>query len=186
MSVQYPLDIIQSKKTISVNINSKLAKKSISKELSQPTFPLFRFGETSLTYDESAHNTILDYVVKVKTLDEYDRIVQYAGTNYSVTGNYSWYLKELFWMIDNDRILVYVYKFNKCDIIVIDFYTAIFWEVENRISHFPYLNQCNEWWLVCFCIIVNNVNTWWISTSVEWQCISLSDKICVYMYSKNI
>ena len=87
-------------------------------------------------------------------------------------------------MIDN--VLVYVYKFNKCDIIVIDFYTAIFWEVENRISHFPYLNQCNEWWLVCFCIIVNIVNTWGISTSVEWQCISLSDKICVYMYSKNI
>ena len=47
---------------------------------------VFRFGETSLTYDESAHNTILDYVVKVKTLDESDRIVQYAGTNYSVTG----------------------------------------------------------------------------------------------------
>ena len=39
-----------------------------------------------MTYDESAHNTILDYVVKVKTLDENDRIVQYAGTNYSVTG----------------------------------------------------------------------------------------------------
>ena len=61
---------------------------------------LFRFGETSLTYDESAHNTILDYVVKVKTLDEYDRIVQYAGTNYSVTGNYS-YLEELSCMADN-------------------------------------------------------------------------------------
>ena len=52
---------------------------------------LFRFGETSLTYDESAHNTILDYVVKVKTLDEYDRIVQYAGTNYSVTGDCCFY-----------------------------------------------------------------------------------------------
>ena len=31
---------------------------------------------------------ILNYVVKVKTLDEYDRIVQYARTNYSVTGDY--------------------------------------------------------------------------------------------------
>ena len=60
-------------------------------------------------------------------------------------------------MIDNDRILVYDYK---SDIIVIDFYTAIFWEVENRIFHFPNLNQCNEWWLVCFCVTVNNVNTW--------------------------
>ena len=56
----------------------------------QPEMFLFRFGETSLTYDESAHNTILDYVVKVKTLDEYDRIVQYAGTNYSVTGDCCW------------------------------------------------------------------------------------------------
>ena len=56
----------------------------------QPETSFFRFGETSLTYDESAHNTILDYVVKVKTLDEYDRIVQYAGTNYSVTGDCCW------------------------------------------------------------------------------------------------
>ena len=60
----------------------------ITQNVSPFYIPLFRFGETSLTYDESAHNTILDYVVKVKTLDEYDRIVQYAGTNYSVTGNY--------------------------------------------------------------------------------------------------
>ena len=47
---------------------------------------LFRFGETDLTYDDSARNTILDYIVGVKVLDQEDRIVQYAGTNYSVTG----------------------------------------------------------------------------------------------------
>ena len=47
---------------------------------------MFRFGETDLTYDDSARNTILDYIVGVKVLDQEDRIVQYAGTNYSVTG----------------------------------------------------------------------------------------------------
>ena len=49
---------------------------------------LFRFGETDLTYDDSARNTILDYIVGVKVLDQEDRIVQYAGTNYSVTGKH--------------------------------------------------------------------------------------------------
>ena len=49
---------------------------------------MFRFGETDLTYDDSARNTILDYIVGVKVLDQEDRIVQYAGTNYSVTGKH--------------------------------------------------------------------------------------------------
>ena len=54
--------------------------------LNQTPRLLFRFGETDLTYDDSARNTILDYIVGVKVLDQEDRIVQYAGTNYSVTG----------------------------------------------------------------------------------------------------
>jgi len=45
-----------------------------------------RFGETTLTYDDSSRNTILDYLVTVKNLAEEDRIVLYAGANYSVTG----------------------------------------------------------------------------------------------------
>ena len=46
-----------------------------------------RFGETTVTYDESSRNTILDYQVEAKQLRETDRIYLYQGTNYSVTGN---------------------------------------------------------------------------------------------------
>ena len=45
-----------------------------------------RFGETTVTYDESSRNTILDYKVEAKQLREQDRILRYQGTNYSVTG----------------------------------------------------------------------------------------------------
>jgi len=45
-----------------------------------------RFGETTVTYDESSRNTILDYQVEAKQLRETDRIYLYQGTNYSVTG----------------------------------------------------------------------------------------------------
>ena len=63
-----------------------------------------RFGETEVSYDESARNTILDYKechyidsdhdainifllqVDAIKLREQDRIYLYAGTNYSVTG----------------------------------------------------------------------------------------------------
>ena len=46
-----------------------------------------RFGETTVTYDESSRNTILDYQVEAKQLRETDRIYLYQGTNYSVTGS---------------------------------------------------------------------------------------------------
>ena len=45
-----------------------------------------RFGETTLSYDETNRNTILDYSVNAKQLKEEDRIFLYAGQNYSVTG----------------------------------------------------------------------------------------------------
>ena len=45
-----------------------------------------RFGETTLSYDETNRNTILDYMVDAKQLKEEDRIFLYAGQNYSVTG----------------------------------------------------------------------------------------------------
>ena len=45
-----------------------------------------RFGETTLGYDETSRNTILDYMVKADKLREEDRIILYAGQNYSVTG----------------------------------------------------------------------------------------------------
>ena len=45
-----------------------------------------RFGDTVATFDESSKNTILDYSVKVNKLNEEDRIIQYQGQNYSVTG----------------------------------------------------------------------------------------------------
>ena len=46
-----------------------------------------RFGDTVATFDESSKNTILDYSVKVNKLNEEDRIIQYQGQNYSVTGD---------------------------------------------------------------------------------------------------
>ena len=46
-----------------------------------------RFGETAVSYDETARNTILDYKVVAKKLREEDRIMLYAGANYSVTGS---------------------------------------------------------------------------------------------------
>ena len=45
-----------------------------------------RFGEATVAYDDSARNTILDYHVKADKLRQEDRILLYAGTNYSVTG----------------------------------------------------------------------------------------------------
>ena len=48
-----------------------------------------RFGDTVATFDESSKNTILDYAVKVTKLSEEDRIIQYQGQNYSVTGKNS-------------------------------------------------------------------------------------------------
>ena len=45
-----------------------------------------RFGETTATYDYHSKNTILDYMVEIQQLREEDRIVLYAGANYSVTG----------------------------------------------------------------------------------------------------
>ena len=45
-----------------------------------------RFGETTLSYDETSRNTIVDYMVDAKQLKEEDRIFLYAGQNYSVTG----------------------------------------------------------------------------------------------------
>ena len=45
-----------------------------------------KFGETTASYDTANKNTILDYMVEVQQLREEDRIVLYAGQNYSVTG----------------------------------------------------------------------------------------------------
>ena len=45
-----------------------------------------RFGEATVAYDEKSRNTILDYMVTAGTLKEKDRLLFYAGTNYSVTG----------------------------------------------------------------------------------------------------
>ena len=45
-----------------------------------------RFGETTLAYDKTSRNTILDYSVDATKLKEEDRIFLYAGQNYSVTG----------------------------------------------------------------------------------------------------
>jgi hypothetical protein len=39
-----------------------------------------------MTFEKEHQNTVLDYEVNVTILDEADRIVPYAGTNYSVTG----------------------------------------------------------------------------------------------------
>ncbi len=39
-----------------------------------------------MSYDEKKRNTILDYLVDVKKLAQSDRILNYAGANYSVTG----------------------------------------------------------------------------------------------------
>jgi len=44
------------------------------------------FGETAFTYDENNRNTVLDYEVNVKKLRDQDRIYNYQGSNYSVTG----------------------------------------------------------------------------------------------------
>jgi len=44
------------------------------------------FGETAFTYDENNRNTVLDYDVSLKKLREQDRIYNYRGSNYSVTG----------------------------------------------------------------------------------------------------
>ena len=45
-----------------------------------------RFVGTTLGYDKTNRNTILDYMVDAKQLKEKDRIFLYAGQNYSVTG----------------------------------------------------------------------------------------------------
>jgi hypothetical protein len=42
--------------------------------------------EATVSYDEKKRNTILDYLVDVKKLAQSDRILNYAGANYSVTG----------------------------------------------------------------------------------------------------
>ena len=54
-----------------------------------------RFGETQASYDSSTKNTILDYMVEIQQLREEDRIVLYAGQNYSVTGEKHNYLLAL-------------------------------------------------------------------------------------------
>ena len=45
-----------------------------------------RFGDTTFNYDSSSRNTILDYKVSVTSMSEEDRIINYSGANYSVTG----------------------------------------------------------------------------------------------------
>ena len=45
-----------------------------------------KFGETTLGYDDSSRTTVLEYAVVAKKLRKEDRIIQYAGQNYSVTG----------------------------------------------------------------------------------------------------
>ena len=45
-----------------------------------------RFGDTTLGYDDSSRTTVLEYKVEAKKLKKQDRIIQYAGQNYSVTG----------------------------------------------------------------------------------------------------
>ena len=45
-----------------------------------------RFGDTTLSFDKSGMNTILDYKVDATQLREEDRILLYQGQNYSVTG----------------------------------------------------------------------------------------------------
>ena len=45
-----------------------------------------KFGETTLGYDDSSRTTVLEYAVVAKKLQQEDRIIQYAGQNYSVTG----------------------------------------------------------------------------------------------------
>ena len=55
-----------------------------------------RFGETTASYDTANKNTILDYMVEVLQLREEDRIVLYAGQNYSVTGEKIFHKLPLF------------------------------------------------------------------------------------------
>ena len=43
-------------------------------------------------YNENARNTILDYLIDVVPLASNDRILDYGGMNYSITGKYSNYL----------------------------------------------------------------------------------------------
>ena len=45
-----------------------------------------RFGDTTLSFDKTGMNTILDYKVDATQLREEDRILLYQGQNYSVTG----------------------------------------------------------------------------------------------------
>ena len=45
-----------------------------------------KFGDTTLGYDDAARTTVLEYKVEAKKLRQQDRIMQYAGQNYSVTG----------------------------------------------------------------------------------------------------
>ena len=45
-----------------------------------------RFGAATFSYDSSTRNTILDYQVSLTALAEEDRIINYSGANYSVTG----------------------------------------------------------------------------------------------------
>ena len=45
-----------------------------------------KFGETTVGYDDSSRTTVLEYAVEASRLRQEDRIIQYAGQNYSVTG----------------------------------------------------------------------------------------------------
>ena len=45
-----------------------------------------RFGDTTLGYDDSSRTTVLEYKVDARKLKKQDRMIQYAGQNYSVTG----------------------------------------------------------------------------------------------------
>jgi hypothetical protein len=44
------------------------------------------FAETQHTFDPTSRNTILDYAVDIAKLDESDRVLEYQGLNYSITG----------------------------------------------------------------------------------------------------
>ncbi|XP_023323455.1 glutamate-gated chloride channel subunit beta [Eurytemora carolleeae] len=47
---------------------------------------LMRFEEALVQYNEKKRNTILDYLIEVLPLEQSDRILDYSGMNYSVTG----------------------------------------------------------------------------------------------------
>ena len=67
-----------------------------------------RFGDTVATFDESSKNTILDYSVKVTKLNEEDRIIQYQGQNYSVTGDYTRISHSIIFRQKNNLIVIIV------------------------------------------------------------------------------